>query len=59
MIQLKIEKQVEGQCDASLVRIMLQNLLGNAWKFTSKRKEALIQFGQKPLWIKGQLFSLH
>ncbi len=46
MIQLKIEEQVEGQCDAGLVRIMLQNLLGNAWKFTSKRNEGLIQFGR-------------
>jgi len=56
MIQFKIEEQVEGQCDAGLVQLMLQNLLGNAWKFTPKHNEVLIQFGRKLLWIKGQLF---
>lgn len=31
--------------DASLVRVMLENLLENAWKFTSKKAEALIEVG--------------
>jgi signal transduction histidine kinase len=31
--------------DAGLVRIALENLLGNAWKFTSKASEARIEFG--------------
>jgi len=31
--------------DARLVEIALQNLLGNAWKFTSKHKSAKIEFG--------------
>ncbi len=34
--------QVEG--DPRLLRIMLDNLLGNAWKFTSKNDKALITF---------------
>lgn len=34
---------VEG--DRGLLRILLENLLGNAWKFTSKRAEAQIEFG--------------
>ena len=29
------------------MRIVLENLLGNAWKFTSKRESALIEFAQK------------
>lgn len=36
---------VEG--DPRLIRIVFENLLGNAWKFTSKREHAFIEFGQK------------
>jgi two-component system sensor histidine kinase/response regulator len=31
--------------DARLLRVALENLLGNAWKFTSKRSDAVIEFG--------------
>jgi light-regulated signal transduction histidine kinase (bacteriophytochrome) len=34
---------VEG--DRTLLRVMLENLLGNAWKYTSRRAEARIEFG--------------
>jgi PAS domain S-box-containing protein len=33
--------------DARLLRIVLDNLLGNAWKFTCKRPEAQIEFGMQ------------
>jgi PAS domain S-box-containing protein len=36
---------VEG--DRQLLRVMLENLLGNAWKFTAKRAEAHIEFGEQ------------
>jgi signal transduction histidine kinase len=32
--------------DAALTRIALENLLGNAWKFTSKQPSSRIEFGQ-------------
>ncbi len=35
--------RVDG--DAGLLRVVLQNLMGNAWKYTSKRKHARIEFG--------------
>ena len=31
--------------DARLLRVALENLLGNAWKFTGKRDQARIEFG--------------
>jgi PAS domain S-box-containing protein len=34
---------VEG--DRTLLRVVLENLLGNAWKFTSKQPEARVEFG--------------
>jgi signal transduction histidine kinase len=40
-----IQEGVGGNCDAHLLRMLLENLLGNAWKFTSKRKDARIAFG--------------
>ena len=36
---------VEG--DPRLLRAALENLLGNAWKFTSKKENAAIEFGAK------------
>jgi len=31
--------------DLALLRVVLENLLGNAWKFTSKQSEAVIELG--------------
>lgn len=39
--------------DAQLLRIVMENLLGNAWKFTSKQARAKIEVGRAP-W-QGQL----
>lgn len=33
--------------DKDLLRILMENLLGNAWKFTSKRPAAKIEFGAR------------
>ena len=37
---------VEG--DSRLLRVVLENLIGNAWKFTAKRPRARIEFGALP-----------
>ncbi len=38
-----IAPELTAQGDAGLMRIVLENLLSNAWKFTSKREQAHIE----------------
>lgn len=44
-VEFIIEKGITVNGDGRLLHIALENLLGNAWKFTSKHKTARIQFG--------------
>ncbi|HXJ11991.1 MAG TPA: PAS domain S-box protein [Candidatus Limnocylindrales bacterium] len=46
-VEFYVEEGMEAYADPHLMRIVLENLLGNAWKFTSKRESAFIEFGQK------------
>ena len=39
---------LHAQCDPRLARIALENLLGNAVKYTRDQAEAVIEFGQLP-----------
>jgi light-regulated signal transduction histidine kinase (bacteriophytochrome) len=43
-----IAEDLRAWCDPSLARILLENLLGNAWKFTSKTADAHIEFTRVP-----------
>ena len=45
LINIKIADGLEDTADSKLMRIALENLLGNAWKFTGKQPEAVIEFG--------------
>jgi len=40
---------MKARGDARLLRIALENLFGNAWKFTARRSPARIAFGQKEI----------
>lgn len=44
-VQFFIEPRHVVRGDPMLLRLALENLLGNAWKYTSKRAEARIAFG--------------
>jgi signal transduction histidine kinase len=45
-IDLRIEGGLKTTADPGLLRVVLENLLSNAWKFTSKRPSAKIEFGR-------------
>jgi signal transduction histidine kinase len=44
---IEIEEGLLAWGDKRLLQIMLSNLLGNAWKFTSKVEQAVISFGRE------------
>ncbi|BCR03326.1 hypothetical protein DESUT3_03950 [Desulfuromonas versatilis] len=46
-VELVIDPGLEGYGDTQLLRIVLENLLGNAWKYTSRHPRARIHFGRK------------
>lgn len=45
-VEFRIEQNITVNADDKLIRIALENLLGNAWKFSAKRDAAYIEFGQ-------------
>jgi light-regulated signal transduction histidine kinase (bacteriophytochrome) len=47
-VRFAIEDGVRVPADPVLIRTVLQNLLENAWKFTGRREDALIEFGTVP-----------
>ncbi len=44
-VQLSIQAGIEADCDPSLIVVVLENLLGNAWKYTARATRAEIAFG--------------
>ncbi|HXD42759.1 MAG TPA: PAS domain-containing protein [Ramlibacter sp.] len=42
-VSLQVQEELVAQGDARLLRVVMENLLGNAWKFTSKREEGRIE----------------
>jgi two-component system NtrC family sensor kinase len=46
-VEITIQEGLSVQADRRLMKIALENLLGNAWKFTSKTPEARIEVSQR------------
>jgi light-regulated signal transduction histidine kinase (bacteriophytochrome) len=45
-VQVTVQENLHADVDARLIRALFENLLGNAWKFTSKQPAACIEFGE-------------
>lgn len=46
-IELVVQEGVSATGDPSLLRSVMENLLGNAWKFTAGKDSARVEFGTK------------
>lgn len=55
-VEINIEEGITASVDAKLMYIALENILGNAWKYTSKVEQACIEFGQLEMADKGTVF---
>jgi signal transduction histidine kinase len=47
-VDLVVQEGLVVEGDRRLLRVALENLLGNAWKYTRRRPEARIEFGAAP-----------
>lgn len=47
-VNVQIAPGLMANCDARLAHIVLENLLGNAWKYSRLQSKACIEFGQRP-----------
>ncbi|MBN9416666.1 hypothetical protein ABS71_21725 [bacterium SCN 62-11] len=45
-VEVVVETGLEARADVRLLKILLENLLGNAWKYTGQRPDARIEFSR-------------
>ena len=55
-VEFLVQEGLIDSGDQRLLRIVLENLLGNAWKFTSKHARAKIEFGQLKIGMRDVYF---
>jgi PAS domain S-box-containing protein len=56
LVNISIMPNIVAECDPRLIKVVFENLLSNAWKFTSKQDMAQIEFGQMDDPENGQVF---
>lgn len=55
-VRFDIADKIEIEADPALMQVLLENLLGNAWKYTGNATEACIEVGQIEVKGKSTLF---
>ena len=48
-VEFIVQPEMKATADPGLVRIVLENLIGNAWKYSAPREKARIEFGSVQL----------
>ena len=48
-VRFVLQQDLSVQADSGLMRIAMDNLLGNAWKYTGKKTETEIEFGKRDI----------
>jgi signal transduction histidine kinase len=57
-IRIDIQEGLKAYCDVRMIRVLIQNLFANAWKFTQHEEEPRITFGRadnnpdKPFFVR-------
>jgi PAS domain S-box-containing protein len=44
-VELRIQENIFAECDSNLILILLENILHNAWKYSSRKDVTRIEFG--------------
>jgi signal transduction histidine kinase len=57
-VSISVQKQLSVYGDDGMLRVVLENLINNAWKYTSKVKEAQIELGLQEDEIHGNVFFI-
>ena len=55
-VALKIQDGLAVMGDANLLKVLMENLLGNAWKFTNKTEKPIIEVGETQVEEKSVYF---
>lgn len=48
-VEFAITGGLQADADPGLMRVVVENLIGNAWKFTAKRQRGRIEFGESEI----------
>jgi light-regulated signal transduction histidine kinase (bacteriophytochrome) len=56
IVEFSITPNINTNVDPRLLKVVLENLLSNAWKFTSKQEFARVEFGVKDEPTEGRVY---
>lgn len=56
IVEVSVAPSITAECDPRLIKVVLENLLNNAWKFTSRQEMAHIEFGVQEELRDGRVY---